>query len=266
MRIEPKSHKKMTRKELKQDKFVETVAEVLSFTETHRRWVTWGLTSGLGAIVLIGLLFWSRKVAETQSEAAFEAEHRVAAQATSQDKDAHNAVLKRYEEMLQFTARKGLAPRVHLAAGHECYELGRYEDAVNHFRELERNYPNSPYVAMAQVNIGHNLEALGQYEGAEAAYRSCMETDKTSAFETECQLGIGRCQEALGKTKEAIQSYQTVSVKAKDTYWGRWASDRVVYLDTHPDATFQQDLPKEQVAEPQTPAPPTPSGTSGSGA
>ena len=81
------------------------------------------------------------------------------------------------------------------------------------------------------MSIGHCLEAAERYEGAIDAFRACIDAEGSEPFRAECELGIARCLEGLGKMEEAKAAYERIEEKDEGTYWGRWAEQRLAYLE-----------------------------------
>jgi len=220
---------KIDRHELKEDKFVIAVGQFLQYCEEHKAAIRYGGTALVAVLALVTVYSWQTRLNDLQIEERFEKAHRRAMKAASVDQ--RNDILKEYVDILNLAPSKSFTPRILFSAAHECFELGRYDDALEHCRKLERNFPSHPLVPAAKMSIGQCLEAAERFEGAIEAFRGCIDMDGSEPFRAECELGIARCHEGLGNLQEAMAAYERLQEEDENSYWGRWAKQRLDYLD-----------------------------------
>jgi len=204
-------------------------ANLIQFCEDHMAYIRYGGTALVAILALVTVYSWQMRVSAMQLEERFERAHWRALSVTSLDQ--RNDILKEYMEVLAAAPNKPFTPRILFSAAHECFYLARYEDALEYYRKLERNHPKHPLVPAARMGIGHCLEAAERYEGAMDAYRECRDMENGRAFHQECELGIARCLEAIGNLVEARETYEKLKNESPGTYWGRWAEQRLAYLE-----------------------------------
>ena len=99
--------------------------------------------------------------------------------------------------------------------------LGRYKEALETFRALERRKPGYPDRAELEFNIGKCLYNLAKYAEARARFDKVLDLtkDETAA---KAQFFLGESFFAEGKTREALKAYLRVIA-----LWGayeKWAA------------------------------------------
>ncbi|MEA3366577.1 MAG: tetratricopeptide repeat protein, partial [Planctomycetota bacterium] len=139
----------------------------------------------------------------------------------------------------------------------ECQAiLGRHDQALGTFTELEKAFPEYKRMAKVQFQLGKALYDLKRHDQARKRFRQALAaTDTETAAKSQFYIGetylaennprealkaylrvvalwagytewaaaaqfeIGKCYTALGKTQDARAAYQTVAEKYKDTKW-----------------------------------------------
>jgi len=91
------------------------------------------------------------------------------------------------------------------------YQAGRYDVAIEGFREVIRTYPDAPDAAEAQFEIGQSLYQQGKFRDAIQEYERLLTTyAKTFPRLSEAHFMQGMCYSALGQKAQAQRKYETV--------------------------------------------------------
>ncbi len=147
----------------------------------------------------------------------------------------------------------------------ECQAiLGRADQALRTFTEMEKAYPDYKRPATVQFQIGKALYDLKRYEPARKRFRQALaQTDTETAAKSQFYIGetylaednprealkpylrvvalwagytewaagaqfeIGKCYQALGKPADAREAFKTVVEKYKDTKWAEPAREQL---------------------------------------
>lgn len=90
------------------------------------------------------------------------------------------------------------------------YLSGRYESAIEGFREVIQKYPDSPDAAMAQFQVGQAYNSMKDCRRAIPEYQRFVEQYPDARDRHEGLLMLGWCYNDLGQRANAQQAYQQV--------------------------------------------------------
>jgi tol-pal system protein YbgF len=111
------------------------------------------------------------------------------------------------------------SPAVIFNAARNDYMSGRYQNAVDGFREFVDKFPTAPQAAEAHFEMGRSLRALKKPREALAAFTKVVEGYKDSAQVADAYYEQGMCYQELNQRAEARRIFQllTTDPKYKDS-------------------------------------------------
>jgi predicted negative regulator of RcsB-dependent stress response len=202
---------RITRKELKQDKFALEVGQTFEFLSEHRRETMRYGAAGLIAIVLVAGFFVWRAYTRSAREAAMAAAldirrapvgptqsgSQVRSFATEQDKDkaeiaAFSAVAAKYSGTTEGTIAE--------------YYLGTIAAGENNEKGAEAAFKNvietggANYASLAKLALADIYEAQGKTAEAEKLLRSLVEKPTDFVSKSQATIALARC---IGPTQPA---------------------------------------------------------------
>jgi len=201
--------KRISKKKLKEpDEFITTAAKVLLWTRENLRLILTGII--VGALVASSIVFWGIKT-ERREAAALNSFHRALEILTS----AEDPSSKRYQEALDGFERiqreypnSKAAQLAQLQLGQGLLESKQYDKAVETYRTfLERNPAERLYRLFALQNLGYAYEAQGDYQRALDSFQGLVDMGE-SFLRPSAYISVGRCYEKLGKREEALKNYR----------------------------------------------------------
>ena len=201
--------KRISKKKLKEpDEFITTAAKVLLWTRENLRLILTGII--VGALVASSIVFWRIRT-ERREAAALNSFHRALEILTS----AEDPSSKRYQEALDGFERiqreypnSKAAQLAQLQLGQGLLESKQYDKAVETYRTfLERNPAERLYRLFALQNLGYAYEGQGDYQRALDSFQGLVDMGE-NFLRPSAYISIGRCYEKLGKREEALKNYR----------------------------------------------------------
>jgi len=157
--------KRLSKKQLKDDKFVDLVLHYGDRLREHQRVILGGLLVLL--IVVLGAS-WGRRALESGS---------------SEAQQAYSAALKKLEAAMRVDDPKA------------------YLEAQQSFEAVRASYGRKDVGRWAVYGIAYCKEQMADYQGAEAAFREYLEAQPKGEFALAARLGIASCNGSLGRAK-----------------------------------------------------------------
>lgn len=90
------------------------------------------------------------------------------------------------------------------------YRAGRYDTAIEGFKELIQKYPTAPDAGSAQYFIGESLYQLKKYREAIPEYQKVIDNYKSSEWLPDAYFMQGECFQALNQTMQARNMFERV--------------------------------------------------------
>ncbi|MGE5193912.1 MAG: tetratricopeptide repeat protein [Deltaproteobacteria bacterium] len=120
--------------------------------------------------------------------------------------------IRAYQEIAA-SRTSGRAAEAQLCLGGLQYEGGNYAAAAAAFQAVEQQFPESPQLPQAQLNLGFSLYQLHDYQKAAAQFDKAAKTEKYAA---EAALWKGLSLKSLGDFPQAIAALQPAYEKFRD--------------------------------------------------
>ncbi len=199
-----KPRKKITKKELKQDRLVTTYFKTIDYLRNNRKIVS-GTVTGL-VIAIIVVVAYMNNVRSNNSKAATELSQVLAAfnggayQVAMNGDPAHNVTgLKAIVENYGST-ETGEEAKVYLA---DCYYyLGDYDNALKYFKDYDGS--DKFLQASAYAGVAEVYEIRGENKDAAEYYERAASVDSKNFLTPEYLVGAARNYIKTGKGERAI--------------------------------------------------------------
>ncbi len=107
------------------------------------------------------------------------------------------------------------------------YLSGRYDSAIEGFREVVANYPQSTNAASAQFQIAQSYNLKKDCRSAVPEYRRFIEDYPDAEDREEGLYMLGWCYNDIGQRNEARQIYERLTEEYPDSTWAIMARQRL---------------------------------------
>ena len=212
-----KARKRISKRQIKEDKFVTFYFKALDFYKAHSSKVTIGLIAISAIIILIFFLIQSKKTAELNaSEQLARANTEIGRGELQQAVD----ILSNMSE--NYSGTRSASKGVYLLA-YTYFQKGEYENAITSFEKYLDDYADDSILSSAAYSgLGACYEQLGKFLEAAQSYEKGA-TKFTDNYNAPQQLmDAGRCYKLENRVADARKCYQTV-------------------IDNYPESTFKSD-------------------------
>jgi len=207
-----KARKRITKKQIKQDKFVTYYFKTVDFVKQHSSKVTLGLVA-LAAIILLVIFFArSKKFAEINASEQFaRANAEIARGELQQSTDILLNMIDNYSGTN--SASKG----VYLLA-YTYFQKGEYENALTYFKKYLDDYANDPILTSASYSgMGACLEQQGKFFDAAQSYEKGSKKFADHFNAPQQLMDAGRCYTIENQIADARNCYEMVIEKYPDS-------------------------------------------------
>ena len=204
-----KPRKRLTKKEMKEDKFVTFALEATDFLQRNRMWVVSGI---VGVVLVIAVSTVWIKDQRAGRSAAWD----LLAEATIAEREGETDRAERlYEEVIENFGRTEARIMAGTSLGDLQFTEGKFDEAMEIYQDVLDRVGDDPLVAFAAYNgVGACLEEQGKYEEAAIHHRSYAEAYPRSPFAPEALSDAARCfvqadriEEAKTTLEELVRAY-----------------------------------------------------------
>ncbi len=225
-----KAQKKITKRELKQDALLITVAKATSWYEQHKKNI--GIAVGVLAAIIIGSFIYAKNKADNNEKATAalgkvytyfdNGQYTVAIDGVP---ERNIMGLKAIVENYGGTDSGNLA-KFYLAGAY--YELGKYDEALTFFQDFTAT---DPLMAVARLaGIAGCYEARGEYEKAAENFEKAALSYPKDVNAAENLNAAARNYALAGKKERALELYQKLKKDYPTTAFGREADRYIAQL------------------------------------
>lgn len=198
------SRKRLSKKQLRRDKFVEQTFDWAHWAETHKGQV-------VGGLVVVALLvagFFVYRGMSRSAEAQASEDYLRARQALS----VGNYPLAA-SDLQSFVSRHGGSryaddARFFTALAH--YRAGQYGEAIRTLEEFLDRHGDSPFADNARWMLAAAHQEAGQFDRAVAAYREAIAEADYDAQKARLHEALAAVYAAQGRTEEAAEQYRAI--------------------------------------------------------
>jgi tetratricopeptide (TPR) repeat protein len=212
--------RRIVKKKLKgPDEFVSTTARMLSWTVENLKLILIGFI--IGALVVVSLVFWRIKTRNREIEAfnSFYRASEMLMSAEDPSSKGYQEAIDEFERIQREYPHTDASQLAQLHLGQGLLNLKQYEKAVETYRKFLDNDPREGlYRLLALQSLGYAYEGQGDYQKALDSFQSLVAKGE-SFLQPWGYLNMGRCYEKLGKREDALKTYR-------------------VFLETFPDSAM----------------------------
>ncbi len=197
--------KRITKKQLKEDKFITYSLKAREWIEENQKYVI----SGVVAIVVIIAAFLFISSSQKNAAVAASAELSQGMQ-VYQSRDYKNAISVLTDVTNSYkNTESGKLARFYLAQS--LYHTGEYAAAQEHFRKFATSFKADEYLVIsAMEGEAACLEQQDQFAEAAQKYESIAKKYPESPKAPQCYLRAARCFALAGTTDKAEKLYQII--------------------------------------------------------
>lgn len=216
--------RRIAKRELKEDKFVEAATEFAVFFRRHSAKLIWGVV-GLFIVILS-----TRYVLQTRARARDEAAFALTAANSFFFGGEYEEAISRYEAIIDRYPSTPSGVKCLYFLGNFYYLMGDHELALDHYeRHLRKS--KDPILAPAALDgIGSSYEQMGDYGEAVRRYEEVFERYPKSIIAAGALLSSGRCYESLGDYESAKAAYERVIESFPETGKAQEAQSKLAFL------------------------------------
>lgn len=227
-----KAQKKISKRELKQDALLMSVARATSFYETHKKNISIGV--GIVLAIIVGSYIYAKNKADNNERAIAALGSIYSYFDAGQYKLAIDGIPERNIMGLKAIVenyggtQSGEMARLYLAGAY--FELGNYDEALKHFEEYS---PHDELTAASRLaGIAGCHEAKGQYEQAAEYYEKAALNYPKDVAAAE-RLNAAAANYALaGKKDRALELYKKLKKEYPTSAFGRDADRYIAQLSS----------------------------------
>ncbi len=200
-----KARKRITKRQIKEDKFVTFYFKVMDFVKQHSSKVTIGLIAVAVIIILTFFIIQSKKQAELNaSEQLAKANTEIARGELQQTIDILLNMIENY------SGTKSASKGVYLLA-YTYFQKGEYENAITYFNKYLDDYTDDPILSSAAYSgIGACFEQQGKFLEAARSYETGAEKFVEHFNAPQQLMDAARCYKLENLTADARKCYETV--------------------------------------------------------
>ncbi|HIE29497.1 TPA: tetratricopeptide repeat protein [Candidatus Poribacteria bacterium] len=224
---------KITKKELKEDRFVTLTLELYEFLKNNVKTIM--ISVGIVIIIIAAFSIYYNNKREKEAAASMamekaiklfeEAEDAWSDQEETSQEESSDAYKDKYEDgkgkfddIIKRYGSSNYADKALYYSAKASYQIGEYDQAINGFRELVDKYPNSLFALFAQSALGNCYEQKGGEDNLRKAI-SEYAPQKFEKFATSPQQGHvvaqslfhqGMLYEKLSQPSDALKSYNQI--------------------------------------------------------
>lgn len=222
------SRKRLSKKQLKSDKFVERTFDWAHWAETHRSQVVAG---GIALVVLVGGLFAYRSMAAGAEERA-----SAAYMTARQPYFAGNYPLAAsdLEAFLDGYGDTSYGDEARFFRADALYRAGQVDEAVAALEAFLDRDRGSPFADNARLLLGAAYSAAGRADDAIAVYEDALDNAEYDARRIRIRELMALAYEAQGRKAEAAAQYEEILTLVPEGQLATDARRRIIELTVEP--------------------------------
>lgn len=221
-------HRRLTKKQLKQDRFLEAVFTAWAYARDNMAIVVGGALA-LIALIVLGVRVGGTVAGAPQGDP--EAERALSAarmQFLQGQPDAGAAAL---EQVRQRYGSSPVGREASLLLANSLYEAGQFAQALTVFQEYLRKPLHDDLTRdNARLAIAACREETGDLPGAMQAYEEVWGTAANPALRAQAAMSAARCALAQGQPDRAADLYESVAERYPDSPEAETAKFRLLEL------------------------------------
>ncbi|MCK4233105.1 tetratricopeptide repeat protein [candidate division WOR-3 bacterium] len=217
--------KRMTRHELKEDKFLEATKNFITFFRANTARIILTIIILLGVSIAVRVYFSNRRNAEETARIK-----KLYADALFENGNFKDAV-GGYQEIIQLHGgtRAGKISTLFLA---NCYYfVGDMDNALEFYEKALKLLKKNPnWASASEMGIASVYEQKGSFDAAIESYNNVISNYENSPARIDAFHSKARCLEFMNRYPEAIEVYSAIESEYPDTDFANEAKQRIVFL------------------------------------
>lgn len=134
------------------------------------------------------------------------------------------------EDLQDLVGKSGIVgARANMLAAELCYQLEKYDDAINYWEVTAKKAGKSYIAPIANFNLGACYEEVGKVAEASEYYKLAAD-DENFVLNTHAKFSYGRTLEAQNLYTEAVAAYKELNDKNPDDSWAKLGKSRIIAL------------------------------------
>ncbi len=205
-----KAKKRLTKRQIKEDKLVTYYFQATDFLQRHSR----NLLTALGAVVIVVMavfLYANQKEKKEQDAVVALMEAK-----TEYFNGNYQGAAEKLQSIVTTYEGTESATTALFYLGNAQFQLKRYQEARAAFQDYLDNGDDAIFRVSAAAGIAACLEEMGELEAAARAYERAAESDPGSFLAPENLMGAARCYSRAGDRAAARKVLQTLLERYAD--------------------------------------------------
>ena len=224
--------RRIPQKRLKEpDEFISTTARIISWTVENLKLILIGII--IGVLVVVSLVFWRIRTRNREVE-ALNSFYRALEMLTSAEDPSSKGYQEAIDEFGRIQREYPRTEAVQLAQlqlGQGFLNSKQYDKAMETYRKFLDSDPREElYRLLALQNLGYAYEGQGDYQRALDSYQSLV-SEGESFLQPWGYFNVGRCYEKLGKREEALKAYGIFLEKFPDSAMASLVKNKIGVLE-----------------------------------
>ena len=221
----PRTNKKLSKEELKEDRFVEWIMTAAEYVR-EKRHVVVGI--GITAIIIILSINF---IISSQKKARVEASALLGDVIFAEGNGQEDEVIRLCEQLIGEYAGTPAAGQGVLLLANRYFALGRYVDARQLYQSYLDDYePLDVLVFAAWSGVAASFEAEGQFQNAARKYQEYAEAHTTTMQASLALFEAGRCYGSIGELATQKEILARITKEFPDSPVAERARDLVSML------------------------------------
>lgn len=207
---------KITRKDLKEDKFLNSVLTGIDYLKGNKA-LAKKILYAIGVICLILFIAYSYiKGQKKEAETLYREALRIYQE--SSNEEGYKKAKDNFKKALKFKHTK-FGKLASLYAGNCCYELKEYQEALKHYKFFVNNFKEYPLIALGFISLANTAENLNNLQEAINSYKELIKNYPQSSLTPYAKIRLAKCYEEVKNIPEAKKVLKEVIEKYPDTKW-----------------------------------------------
>jgi TolA-binding protein len=149
----------------------------------------------------------------------------------SELKDVLSESIEAYIDIKTNQSTTDATPWLLLRLGNAQYDAGKFDGAIETYREVIKKYPNHFTIPLARLSLGYAYKEKGMLKDALQQFEEIKKTEELPFIKTQRALDMGLCYEKLGSTDMAKKAFNEAIELSPGTDAARLAQYRLENIE-----------------------------------
>lgn len=204
--------KKLTKKQLKEDKFVESIFSLRSSIIQNQKPLAIG---GICIVLVILIIFLSFKIKASKNQEALTLFGKGMMELQS---GKYSNAIQNFQKVYENYSGSKSAPKALFFTGNIYYKLGNYKLAIQTYKTYLNKYNSTEFLNASILNgIGCSYMQTKNYDKAIAAFKKALDKYNDTFIASEVQYHLATCYIKQGENNKAKQELKNLINKNKNS-------------------------------------------------